>query len=501
MTITLQQALALREGALFHAATLIASAREVSAPHVRYHLSVLALEEVGKAELQPLKALEAALSEQDRKARDREGDHREKLAWAFFTARGQVGLPTEKDIRDAKKTADRIHERRVAGLYFDPSGATAPIGDEESRSLLRLAEARLCMAQSLEAKEAPEDDRAALTWLVKNLQDDRFRRFATGVARQLERGLDQAEAARQIKTAWEEYGAANRVLMNQELQREPSAEPQPRKWLIEVRFETMHQFIDEAILAATPLTQAGVTLLPDRKDRRAMLARFELPSFVRVDELWSTGHYIARLFLLSLNVGTMQPYWWRMSRQTTKYYEKLRDQTADADVVLERKEADAVDWGRKDTLSEEGLAKVMLCYAYLLRRFLPPREPFPFCTYELGVAAWAMHDVNCYTTPGAFASYLQCYGEWRANFGKRPAERISFLLEEFFGELSDEVSDLDAFLALVRRAEDTGQLPGIVGAKFVSYIKLACDALLMRAAFTAFQADIGNRSSYSAGST
>lgn len=489
MTMTLQEALILREGALSHAETLLASAMEVTAPHIRYHLSVLALEEVGKAELQPLKAATALLPDDDKTVRDREEDHRQKLAWAFFTARGQGGLPTEKDIRDAKKMADRVHDRRVTGLYYDPSGKASAIGEEESREMLRLAEARLRMAQSLEAEEAPEADKAALTWLLQSLQDDRFRKFASGAARQLESGIDQAEAARRIKFAWEEYGAANRALMHQELQRDPAASPHSRKWLVEVRFESMHQFIDERVLAATPLTQAGVTLLPDKKDRRALLARFELPSFVPVDELWSTGHYVSRLFLLALNVGTMQPYWWRMSRQKTKYYEKLRDQTADADLELDRNEADAVDWGRKDTLSEVGLAQVMVCYGFLLRRFLPPRDPYPLHTYELGVAGWALHDVNCYLTPSAFAYFLQCYGEWGALFGQRPAERASYLLEEFFSQLSGELTDLGAFLALVRRAENTREVPAKVGAKYVSYLKLACDALLLKAATERFQSD------------
>jgi AbiV family abortive infection protein len=113
---------------------LLRGARSLSAadmPRLAYHLAVLALEEVGKARILKMKIVS------DRQGRELPpsiaralDDHVRKLFWAIWGQTMGQELVTGEQITSNIGLAQRLHERRVAGLYVDRTddGVSLPMG-------------------------------------------------------------------------------------------------------------------------------------------------------------------------------------------------------------------------------------------------------------------------------------------------------------------------------------------------------------------------------------
>jgi AbiV family abortive infection protein len=106
-----------RQLCLDQAEGFIEAARRLGAdwPHIVYHLSLLALEEVGKASM--LGARMVNHSNLDGSWIERSFDsHRRKLQWAVWSPMVRID---PADFEAARQFAERAHAMRLASLYVD----------------------------------------------------------------------------------------------------------------------------------------------------------------------------------------------------------------------------------------------------------------------------------------------------------------------------------------------------------------------------------------------
>ena len=141
-------------------------------PHIIYHLSLLALEEVGKAGM--LKGLAVTGRKSDETFLDRWlTSHRRKLTWAVWSPLTRID-PAE--FREAQAFAERAHALRLSSLYVDPSAdvAALPPADrvsaEHAGSVLKLARTRLAYERSLGAKPPRIDE--LTEWFLETVSDE-----------------------------------------------------------------------------------------------------------------------------------------------------------------------------------------------------------------------------------------------------------------------------------------------------------------------------------------
>ena len=140
-------------------------------PHIVYHLSLLALEEIGKSSMLGARAvshpnldenwLESSL-----------GNHRRKLMWAVWSPLARID---PADFQRAREFAERAHAMRLASLYVDaganltelpPSERVLP---EDAERALSLARARLTHERSQGTPSGEVDD--LTKWFLDTMAD------------------------------------------------------------------------------------------------------------------------------------------------------------------------------------------------------------------------------------------------------------------------------------------------------------------------------------------
>jgi AbiV family abortive infection protein len=114
-------------------------------PHIVYHLSLLALEEVGKASM--LSARTIGRDSLDGSWVERSLDnHKRKLQWAVWSPLVRID---PADFEAARQFAERAHAMRLASLYVDPDAELTDlppsnlVQPEDAGKALGLARARL----------------------------------------------------------------------------------------------------------------------------------------------------------------------------------------------------------------------------------------------------------------------------------------------------------------------------------------------------------------------
>jgi AbiV family abortive infection protein len=140
-------------------------------PHLVYHLSLLALEEVGKASM--LSAQMLSHAGVDRSWLERSMDsHRRKLQWAVWSPLTRID---PGDFEAARQFAERAHALRLASLYVDAKAELTDLPPKEQVSpkdaadALALARARLDAEQGQGTPTGEIEDLTA--WFLDTMDD------------------------------------------------------------------------------------------------------------------------------------------------------------------------------------------------------------------------------------------------------------------------------------------------------------------------------------------
>src|SRR6476620_6778565 len=135
------------KGLLEHTAGVLKGARallDTGLPHLAYHLSLLALEEIGKLEVVLIGRVgtEEEAAAYWKKFHD---DHVGKIFWAFWGPTFKKEMLDPKQVQWHQNLAKKFHEKRLLAIYTEPGDGTfiAPadhISPDEAKRLIELAE-------------------------------------------------------------------------------------------------------------------------------------------------------------------------------------------------------------------------------------------------------------------------------------------------------------------------------------------------------------------------
>jgi AbiV family abortive infection protein len=145
-------------------------------PNIAFHLTILALEEVGKAALLGARAVARSVDDESVFIDNRLDDHVFKLFWALWTpsfARGQVSREEFEGLRGMVKS---MHDDRLAVMYVaaDPPAGADPlqsVDEKRAREMVALAEARLGMEASREYHAIDLSAGTVTRWFLDASQD------------------------------------------------------------------------------------------------------------------------------------------------------------------------------------------------------------------------------------------------------------------------------------------------------------------------------------------
>lgn len=423
-----------------HAADLINAARmlldaDQPLPNIAFHLSALALEEIGKAGL--LASREVSKVRHDESwFEKRLEDHEFKLFWALWAPLMNGKSVDPSTFESTRRFSEQIHARRLAGLYVDwgtgEQDAISPksaVSLGQAKSLLDLAAANLELHSSRGSPDLDTDDEVAI-WFLQTIADEagKCRLFSPPFIKKLEE-LD-GDVHAWAKWAKEEFLRIKKeedALLKFELSRTSDGKvgSTPR-WRLTIRLYCASHSIRQKTLTTWNDTSNFVKLKFAKSNE--LLLEIDLPNSVNVVNVYDTGLTFTKLVVACLNIGTAGFFWFELSSQSKRYFEKVED-LANKEFKLELEEGRGLErhwmeFGPKRLVLEGvHLAHAAKCAAVFGAMKDDEAEPI-FGPYLAGLSLLSKSDVHLSLDDLAFREFdtalrtaLKSFGDWDGEEG------------------------------------------------------------------------------------
>jgi len=485
--------IAAMEACLTNARALIASARTVlidGQPNIAYHLTTLALEEIGKRELFGLQLVTNGHEMPPAWPVKHTQDHIKKLFWAFFGAEFSTGNLSKETFDNLKGVSGSIHSNRLAGLYVDltEDGLNIPsemISEEAASNLIELADARLGLAENTTVREEISAEDAKLqSWFVAatDNSDQRRQILSSKSIQKLSELKNIKSWIIWLKRLFDDAEAQSQAAVARELERSRHLpmEGTKDKWKIRVRILSASHSIRPKMLKAWNEEVEFIKLVAVSGKKDQLIVEFTLKDNVPIESLWHFGWGIARHFVMALNMGTMGFWWWRLPEQINRYWDNMIDLESGTEMGVERTPSLKIDWGDNRVLTENDLYQVMACFAALPG--LDRRSEHRAYNYYLGGLTFlSLNDIHWQNEPTAFANFissLQAMMEDAGDVRKDVSFEESYLA--FLDDMFPSFDEREHYGELCHLFLDGRLAQAKVSLKDVSFMKLFCDVYFLR---------------------
>ena len=383
---------------LKQAAQFIAAADRLEAgadlPHIVYHLSLLALEEVGKASMLSGGLVDPERFEESWVAKSLD-NHRRKLQWAVWSPLTRID---PADFEAARQFAERAHAMRLASLYVDPKAEVTEsppsdvVSPEAAAEALQLARARLVYEQAHSAHVGEPDE--LTRWFMAAMSDPQLSRMVLGpasIAKYEELGERPREWVAWNREEIERNEEHLRALAEAELTR-PAAvkgEEKPR-WRANITIYTPSHSLRPKALARWNKRFDTVQLLwAEKKDRCTL--QITLHDNLPVSALHGRLASLSKIVLACLSIGTIGYFWFEPPGFEKEMFKGVQNLENGALMNLGIGES---FWGtgRAVALTDEMVDRAVTCMMAFMPLSDVEAEPI-FSHYFHGLAFIAKSDV------------------------------------------------------------------------------------------------------------
>ena len=367
-----------RKACLSHAEDLIRAAKRIlgdeKLPNISYHLSVLALEEIGKSTLIAMSHFAERSKDSAWSPQKFYDDHVKKLFWATWgPSMGQEKISKEQ-IESLQGLSTRIHDTRLLSLYvdFDADGPLQPkdvVSEKQAQNLIDIASSRLELEKIYKYEEIEESRLKTLNWFLSTTTDQEKRRLIFG-NKSMDKLAELKSVPKWVDSLKQEFDKAEKEAqeaIQQELQRKPpkDSDQSQEKWKVKIRLFTNSHSIRPKPLNKWNKLGAWIRLYPVGGKKNQLLLEFTLPKSISVNALWWAAWGAARRFVVALNIGTFGCFWWYVPEQISRFYEKITDlENKEMEVRIERNPVLKLDW-KQEALTDSNLHNVAMCFSML----------------------------------------------------------------------------------------------------------------------------------------
>jgi|HubBroStandDraft_1064217.scaffolds.fasta_scaffold00328_4 AbiV family abortive infection protein len=431
-------------------------------PHIVYHLSLLALEEIGKASMVGARMINHVNLDGGWMERSLDS-HRRKLQWAVWSPMVRID---PADFEAARQFAERAHAMRLASLYVDakadltdlpPSEQVRP---EDAEQALSLARARLDYERGCGTPTGEIDDLTG--WFLDTMADPDSSRLLLSKP-----FIAQYEAMKGDARAWAGWARDEvarldreaREILEAELARSgaPKESAKPR-WRANAVIYTPSHSLKSKVLARWNDQIKPVQLLWSGKKDQFIL-QITLHDNEPLPSLTGRLSSLAKLVVACLNIGSIGYFWFARPGFEQEMFKDVHDLELNRPMAIGHGES---FWGnnRAVALTNEHLDSAILCMvAFAL---LPDAEAEPiFKPYLDGLALIAKSDIFFsfdqlarYAFVGSLAGALRHYGGWN---GKPDDFEASF--HEGFVPIIPDPEHRDQVLRALKPEGDPAETP------------------------------------------
>ena len=476
---------------LSHARDLINAAKRIlkkrGLSNIAYHLAILALEEIGKAELVMMGYL--AKKRDDAATWPEKGleNHVRKLFWALWGPSFGRDLITGEQIEQYRGLAKLIHEKRLRGLYVNPGDdifvhPRRVVTRTETLNLIKLAYARLKLKTEITPRRLDRREAKNLSWFLEASNDEDQRRLIMG-AKSMEKLKELGSPRSWIDWLHDEFKKAEakgRAQAERELRRvEPAgAEAEKEKWSIKIRFYTNSHSVRQRPLNSWNKVSNWIKLYAVDRKKDQLLAEFIFPKSVSINSLWWVGWGSARRFITALNIGSIGFFWWYIPEQISRFYEDLRDLDENAHLAIERQPILKLEH-KRGALNEQDINNTALCFG-MLPGPNDVKKHKPFDLYLTGLGFLSKNDIHLQFELNAYDCFyrslksgMEVFGDWDA------AKPFEDAFEAFTKDIIPDAEQRREFLELGRQFEIQPCDPKGITLNEVGGMKLLCDAYFL----------------------
>jgi len=425
-TVDLETVKLLVQKCLDNAEALLDSAKDIRAKNrknIAFHLTVLALEEVGKASLFLARTVFPHTEDQEdsgiSRTSDDLADHKKKLFWAMmFPGKGII---SPQDFTRLKEIANDIHIRRITSLYAntDDPGSQTDISDEELTRIIELTEARLGLEKLKEIRQLDADAQGLLDWFMAGLSDPELQPilFSEPSRQKLIEFGDDARKwmtwlRDEINTAEEKAKELtekeiNRLAPTGVLANKP-------KWRIKIKLHSLSHSIRHKELNGWNEQVKWVKLYPTT-DKTELLVEFLLPAKIPLTDLWQAGMHMCGAFAVSLNMATVGYFWWYLPEFVTTFYEELVDLETKTKLGVGYKQPVMGSW-KRTALKANQLQIAAMVLTYIMM-WATKEQSLACHRYMGGIAHLSKNDIFGDFTGLAFVDFAQSFRMGLSSFG------------------------------------------------------------------------------------
>jgi AbiV family abortive infection protein len=478
-----------------HAKNLIVSARAVQAVeqfHIAYHLAVIALEELGRRELLGIQSMASDRLEEASQFDKHIQSHVQKLFWCFLGPSFSSKMITKEELDSITQLAQELHSKRLQALYVDKASdalivPSEVIPPEECENIIKLAEARLAMAEAEKPRpeaEISDEEKSTIRWFLAAADHPEKTKviFSGASMAKLHELTNAREWLRWLKSEFDMTEAENLALAEAEIARSQniSSSGTKDKWRIRLRIYSASHSIRPKALTEWNEKVRWIKLIPVHKSKNQLIVEITLKDNIPVQGLWYIAWGIARHFVAALNIGTMGFWWWKMPEQVDSYYERIYDLENRAHIKIERSPSLKIDWGSNRVLTSEDLAQVIKCLIAIPGPD-DAHKHLPYNYYIGGTTFLSLNDVHWQCESNIFGNFLECLrqlmmetGEWNP---ETPfTETLSKLIDDLIPDTDD---DKERLITIAKTFEVNETDEVTITLKDASFMKLFCDIYIL----------------------
>jgi AbiV family abortive infection protein len=431
-------------------------------PNIGFHLTVLALEEIGKAALLGAAYIADSTEQETNYLNKRMDDHQFKLFWALWAPNLARGNVCKEDFEKLRGMAKGLHEERLDAMYVSvaPGDGNPPlqqVSEERARTMLALAEARLGMESAHEWQAVDVNAHEELKWFLEATADPEKRKLIFG-NKAFEK-LAELGHMRQwmawLKEQFDTAEAQGREKLQRELARVvPDGEDRgEEKWQLAIRLHSPSQSIRNRTINAWNTRPTFIRLAPVGNDAHAIDVEFKYQEAVSLQELGPFSYRISQMFIAALNIGSMGFWWWHLPDQRNRFYERLADLKASPGMKIDfdMNVGPKFEW-KRDALDDGTLSRVAVCFGIIVALEQSARHTI-IESYLTGLALTAKSDLHlnlAFQASERFAASLlqamQHFGDWDGT-----DEGIAAGVSGFFGSRMQKQEDVQELIDLLQQ--------------------------------------------------
>jgi AbiV family abortive infection protein len=458
-------------------------------PNIAFHLTILALEEAGKAALLGARGIAQAVDGETVFMDNRLDDHIFKLFWALWTPSFARGNVSREELENLHGLAKGMHSERLSALYVSPdpiegSELLQNISEERARTMIRLAEARLGMEALRDWQSLDLSTGSVMRWFLDATSDPEKRNLIFG-QKSFEKLAELGQTRDWMEWLKEQFDQAE-AQAREHLQRELArAAPDlvgrgEDRWRVAIRLYSTAQSIRGSAIRSWNQRPTWIKLSPVQNDKQALDVEFTFGDAIPLPQLGLAGYRAARHFIVAMNIGSTGFWWWHRPNQAGKYYQRLTDIKASAGmkVDISTHVGPKIEW-KRDALKEIQLNRVGLSVG-MAARLGDPVYTGVIDTYVAGLALFAKSDLDINFAPQAcerFATSLleamHHFGDWDGTDEGLPVN----IARSFPVELPDNGEELLTLLRQLRRHPID---PTDLTLERAAILKILCDVYLIR---------------------